>query len=98
MIGTVIDKYEILQKIGEGGMATVYRARHLTLQREVAQAGDSREQLIALSSNLSRHLLHVPVNMILLPSMLISPPTLQFLNSLYLVSIWKDYHPEKHFH
>lgn len=36
MIGTVIDKYEILQKIGEGGMATVYRARHLTLQREVA--------------------------------------------------------------
>ena len=36
MIGTVIDKYEILQKIGEGGMATVYRARHITLQREVA--------------------------------------------------------------
>ena len=36
MIGTVIDKYEVLQKIGEGGMATVYRGRHLTLGRDVA--------------------------------------------------------------
>ncbi len=36
MIGTFLDKYEVLQKIGEGGMATVYRARHTTLGREVA--------------------------------------------------------------
>ena len=36
MIGTVLDKYEILQKVGEGGMATVYRGRHLTLGRDVA--------------------------------------------------------------
>ncbi len=36
MIGTYLDKYEVLQKIGEGGMATVYRARHGTLGREVA--------------------------------------------------------------
>jgi serine/threonine-protein kinase len=36
VIGTVIDKYEVLQKIGEGGMATVYRGRHLTLGRDVA--------------------------------------------------------------
>ncbi len=36
MIGTIIDKYEVLQKIGEGGMATVYRGRHLTLGRDVA--------------------------------------------------------------
>ena len=28
MIGTVLDKFEVLQKIGEGGMATVYRGRH----------------------------------------------------------------------
>ena len=36
MIGTVLDKYEILQKIGEGGMASVYRGRHVTLGRDVA--------------------------------------------------------------
>jgi len=36
LIGTFLDKYEVLQKIGEGGMATVYRARHTTLGREVA--------------------------------------------------------------
>ena len=36
MIGSVLDKYEVLQKLGEGGMATVYRGRHLTLGREVA--------------------------------------------------------------
>jgi serine/threonine protein kinase len=36
LIGSVLDKYEVLQKLGEGGMATVYRGRHLTLGREVA--------------------------------------------------------------
>ncbi|MBN2799700.1 MAG: serine/threonine protein kinase [Deltaproteobacteria bacterium] len=36
MIGTVLDRFEVLQKVGEGGMATVYRGRHLTLGREVA--------------------------------------------------------------
>lgn len=36
MIGSVLDKYEVLQKIGEGGMATVYRGRHTTLGRDVA--------------------------------------------------------------
>jgi len=36
LIGTIIDKYEVLQKVGEGGMATVYRGRHTTLDREVA--------------------------------------------------------------
>ncbi len=36
MIGTTLDKYEVLQKVGEGGMATVYRGRHVTLGRDVA--------------------------------------------------------------
>lgn len=36
MIGSVLDKYRILEKIGEGGMASVYRGEHLTLGREVA--------------------------------------------------------------
>ncbi len=36
MIGNVVEKYEVIQKVGEGGMATVYRGRHTTLGREVA--------------------------------------------------------------
>ena len=36
MIGSILDKYEVLQKVGEGGMATVYRGRHTTLGRDVA--------------------------------------------------------------
>ncbi len=36
MIGSVIDKYEVLRKVGEGGMATVYLGKHTTLGRVVA--------------------------------------------------------------
>ncbi len=36
MIGSVLDKYEVLQKLGEGATATVYRGRHLTTGRDVA--------------------------------------------------------------
>src|SRR5690606_29989234 len=32
LIGTVLDKYEVIQKVGEGGMATVYLGRHTTLR------------------------------------------------------------------
>jgi len=36
VIGSVIDKYEVLQKLGEGATATVYRGRHLSIGRDVA--------------------------------------------------------------
>ena len=36
VIGTVIDKYEVLQKLGEGATATVYRGRHLAIGNDVA--------------------------------------------------------------
>jgi len=36
LIGTRVDKYDLIEKIGEGGMASVYLAQHHTLQREVA--------------------------------------------------------------
>jgi len=36
MIGKVLEKYVVQEKVGEGGMATVYRGLHRTLDREVA--------------------------------------------------------------
>ena len=68
MIGTVLDKFEVLQKIGEGGMATVYRAldpkskrnaRVTPYQRGIMQAVASGEvtpdEGIALTTILDRH-------------------------------------------
>lgn len=66
MIGSVVEKYEVLQKIGEGGMATVYRGRHMTLGRDVAikvlhphlSASERNRQRFAREARAIEHLDH----------------------------------------
>jgi len=66
LIGNVLDKYEVLQKIGEGGMATVYRGRHVTLGRDVAikvlhphlSASEKNRQRFAREARAIEHLDH----------------------------------------
>jgi serine/threonine-protein kinase len=66
VIGNVVEKYEVMQKIGEGGMATVYRGRHLTLGRDVAikvlhphlSASERNRQRFAREARAIEHLDH----------------------------------------
>jgi serine/threonine protein kinase len=45
LIGKELGGYEILERIGKGGMATVYRARQITMNRDVAIKVLPREQM-----------------------------------------------------
>ena len=55
LVGKRLGQYEILQLIGQGGMATVYRARQESMDRDVAlkeireEAGPALEAMRALA-------------------------------------------------
>jgi len=46
MVGKTISHYKVLEKIGQGGMGEVYRAKDTNLSREVAVNGVERHKAL----------------------------------------------------
>ncbi len=70
MIGKTISHYTILEKLGEGGMGIVYKARHTKLKREVAikflprriDVSDEERQRFKLEAQAAAALSHKAAN------------------------------------
>ena len=63
MVGTTISHYKVIEKIGQGGMGTVYRAEDTSLDREVAikvlpEQFTQDPQRLGFSSSGKRNFLH----------------------------------------
>ncbi len=57
LLGTVVDhRYQVLEVLGEGGMGTVYRVRHTSLDREFALKALRRD--LAQDADLSARFVH----------------------------------------
>jgi eukaryotic-like serine/threonine-protein kinase len=57
LVGKIVDsRYEVLEPLGEGGMGTVYKVRHVTLNRLFAMKALRRD--LALDAALSQRFIH----------------------------------------
>lgn len=57
LVGTIVDnRYEVIEPLGQGGMGTVYKVRHVTLNRLFAMKALRRD--LAADGDLSRRFIH----------------------------------------